>query len=127
MIITEVMGLTFIQEWMTNNNFLVTLACFLVAIYANFFLFNFTFLVGRDRVIICRHSFKGKKKIGEFLASDYTFEFESVRGRIGGAIGYFFVKLKEQDGKRKRRNSFPTGLSRQDANAMHYTVEKFSV
>jgi len=124
MLFAEVMGVRSLQVWMTNNSFIVTLGCLLITIYVNYFLLNYTFLVGKGRVIVCRRNFKGKKIIGEFLSSDYIFEFERIRGKIGGAIGFFFIKLKEKDGKRKRSNSFPTGLSRADANAMYYTVEK---
>jgi len=126
MFLTEGMGMTHLQHFLNNNGFLVTLGCLLVAIYVNFFLLNYKFLVGNSRVIVYRFSFKGKKKIGDFSNSDYTFEFETVRGKRGGSIGFFFIKPKAKDGKRKRGKSYPTGLSRLDANAMHHTVEKLS-
>ena len=122
MIFAEAMDMTVLQNWISGNGFLVTLGVLLITIYVNFFLFNYTFLVGNGRVLVYRYRFKVQKKIGEFFASDYKFEFETIRGRRGGSIGFFFIKSKE----RKRGRSFPTGLSRPDAETMHYMVEKLS-
>ena len=126
MILSEITGMTFLRDFLANNSFLVTLGGLLITIYVNFFLLNYKFLVGNDRVIVYRFGYKGQKKIGDFSSSDYKFEFESVRGEIGGSIGFFFIKPKDKDGKRKRGKTFPTGLSRSDANAMHYTLEKLA-
>jgi len=125
MILPELFGMAFLQRWMTNNGFLVTLAGLLTSIYVNFFFFNYKFLVGEGRVIVYRASFKGKKQIGIFPISDYTFEFETVRALRGGSIGFLFVKSKNNTKKRKKV-SYPTGLSRSDADAMHHIVERLS-
>ena len=126
MILSEITGITLLREFLTNNSLLVTLGGLLITSYVNFFLLNYKFLIGNKGVIVYRFAFKRPKKIGEFSSSDYKFEFESVRGKIGGSIGFFFVKPKEKDGKGKRGKSYPTGLSRSDANAMHHTVERLS-
>ena len=122
MIFAGAMEMSGLQDWLSDNGFLVTLGGLLITIYVNFFIFNYTFLVGNGRVIAYRYRFKVQKKIGEFISSDYAFEFETIRGKRGGSIGFFFVKSK--DGKRQKSRSFPTGLSRRDAETMHYMMEK---
>lgn len=124
MIFAEAMRMTFLQDWMNNNGLLVLLGVLIITIYVNFFLFNYTFLVGNGRVIVYRHRLKGKKKLGEFLSSDYTFGFESIRGKRGGTIGFFLIKSR--DSNRRRNKSFPAGLSNFDTERMHYAVGKLS-
>ena len=126
MIFAEVMGIAFLQDFMSNNGLLVSVSVFLLAIYVNFFLFNFTFLVGNERVIVYRLGFKGKKKIGEYFSSDYIFQFENIRGKDRGGerrkTGFFLVKSKDRS--KRRSKSFPTGLSRFDIERMHYALDR---